>query len=210
MEHCLQTLEHKCTLSHQKGVCKVSDTHLLGCLKILGKNIAVVLLLTNMSLKFEHGSDEVSIYLVKVGWSYLLALFCYVQLPIVMYHDVCYCLHVKCSFYNHFNTRVHIGPSWLYFRIMMCNMSTGADTGGRGGGYRGCRPPSSRRNLRYSKLNTQSGAPDDVKGQRVGLGRLCSKTGLLCYAAIPYPIMPHSCLILLPGAYAIKGRYFCI
>ena len=46
-------------------------------------------------------------YLVKVRWSYLPALSCYVQryvlyLPIVMNCEVCCCLHAKCSVYKHF------------------------------------------------------------------------------------------------------------
>ena len=46
-------------------------------------------------------------YLVKVRWSYLPALSCYVQkyvlyLPIVMNCEVCCCLNAKCSVYKHF------------------------------------------------------------------------------------------------------------
>ena len=46
-------------------------------------------------------------YLVKVGWSYLPALSCYVRkyvlyLPIVMKCEVCRCLRAKCSVYKQF------------------------------------------------------------------------------------------------------------
>ena len=35
--------EHECILSHLKGVCKISDTYLLGCWRyVLGRNIAIV------------------------------------------------------------------------------------------------------------------------------------------------------------------------
>ena len=38
--HCLQTFEHKCTFGYQSvGVCEVSYTYLLGCLKYQKKHV---------------------------------------------------------------------------------------------------------------------------------------------------------------------------
>ena len=70
-------------------------------------------LLTNMSLKCKNESDGVSTWSKLYGRTYKhYPVMCRsLHLPIVMYCEVCCCLHVKCSVYKHLNTYVHFGPS---------------------------------------------------------------------------------------------------
>ena len=52
---------HECTLSHQRGVCKVSDIYLLGCLRYLEEYVNLTSLLV---VVYKHG---IEIYMEDMG-----------------------------------------------------------------------------------------------------------------------------------------------